>query len=81
MNDLEVLRKVAEEQYRKHCFSESGIVVENSIPDSRKANLVVDILNLLTKEKLSLNQMLEILTLAQVEAFKIPIIEACSKNG
>lgn len=81
MDDLKVLCKMSEEQYRKHCSSESGIVVENTIPDSRKANLVVDILNLLTEEQLSLNQMLEILALTQAEAFKIPIIGVCSKNG
>ena len=49
------------------------VVVEKPIPDSKKVNLVIVILNLLVKEQLSLNQIQEVLTLAQNEARKIPI--------
>lgn len=49
------------------------VVVEKPIPDSKKVNLVIAILNLLVKEQLSLNQIQEVLTLAQNEACKIPI--------
>ena len=49
------------------------VVFETPLSDSKKEQLATTILNLLVKEQLSLNQILEVLTLAQNEARKIPI--------
>lgn len=79
-SDLNYLREAEKAQCEKLFKSGVQIIIEKPLRDSKKADLVVAILNLLVKEQLSLNQMQELLQLAQCEAFKIPIVGFCSKS-
>lgn len=56
------------------------IVIENELSDLKKTVLVRMILNTLLEEQLSINQITEILEIAQKESRKIPLITV-SGNG
>lgn len=80
LEDSNYFYEVASAQCEKLFNADIQIVTEKPLPDSKKADLVVAILNLLINEQLSLNQMQELLQLAKYEAFKIPIVGFCSKS-
>lgn len=56
------------------------IVIENELSDLKKAKLVSAVLDVLVIERLSINQITEILEIAQNEAKKIPITVSCNQK-
>lgn len=56
-------------------MKEREIITENELPDPKKAELVISILNKLINEKLSFNQITQVLRTAEREAWKISIVK------
>ena len=56
------------------------IIIANQLPDLKKADLVMAILDILVKEQLSINQITEVLEIVRNEANKIPITVSCNQN-